>query len=476
MSPKKSIGILVPLGIVAVAALVAVQYAREPRTPGSSSPFPFHHVSTTNTQSPPPQDAQNGGSPQGKPLGKDSEGREIIGKRILGAMATRPEDAGELGKMIQGGRAVPDPNAVNDFIALLDSSEPQVRFLGAIGLRKLANPASKDALVAFLKRMDFTHTEGRYTKTPINYMYDLQSMGLAILTLGDVGDKSVIRTLKSLENVDGLGEPVMRALVELGAIDSLSKIPESAEPGKKNAAAEAISRLRDPKDVPGLMATARDEDCAKQVRTSAIYALGQIDDPSVDEFLVTIMNDEEAGISMRAASIAAISGSSRASVVSAVLPYTKNGQDNVLRCEAVVDLATHWPEKHMAMFIAHLTSSDEDPHYREILSQRLSRFSGGDLRKYRNDIYACLHAVSKNDKPLDEVRVNAWVIVYRFFGEERPLELSKEGISSETPTVKWILYSEIALANPEISYRNLEAQIEQRLSKIVTECRPTREE
>ena len=424
-----------------------------------------------------------------KPLGKDSEGHQIIGKLILNSALEHPETAEALGDMLRRGTVVADPNALADFTALLNHSDRRLQLLGAIGLRKLQDPASKDALVAFLKRMDFANMAEHYesgSQARMDYMYDLQSTGLAILTLGKVGDESVIPLLESLMEVrdlkfEGGGGPVTRALAELGAIDSLTNIPEDADKTKIRRAAREVIRIRDPQKVPELMATARNEECARMIRTYAIHALSAINSPGVPEFLLDTMHDETATRTMRSSAMLGLAKSGSPLAEPSLLPYVNNNRAP-FRLAAEIALAAHKPKKYLQVVFDQILDPSENMGYRFGLLTNLSNIPIEVIRESKDQFYTCLKAVDDKDMPADELRVFAWNYINSVFGERAPLELTAYGIKKKLGRVRGNLESYLAHNDPMVngrrrSVRETEAEVDRMIGEFVTEYQhPTEED
>ena len=148
------------------------------------------------------------------------------------------------------------PELLPEFVALLEEDKPELQLLGAQGLYILKSPQSKEALVKYLKTKDLHKTRRLAEEKKLDkdqYFTIMGASGYAIMTLGEIGDKSLVPFLESFRDVEGLrGEwgtgAAEKALAKLGAegIESLSKLGPNADGNAIFAAQNAILR-REPK-------------------------------------------------------------------------------------------------------------------------------------------------------------------------------------------------------------------------------------
>ncbi len=166
-----------------------------------------------------------------------------------------------------------------DFVSFLQDEDPQVQLLGAQSLYALKSPESTETLSTYLRGKDFAKLKEMADTGGLDARHaarwEGQASVIAILALGEIGDKSAIPLLESLKEVKELhdGAPVERALAKLGAIESLSNVPPGADNKRIWRACDAISEIKDPQKVLELMATVYNKNCALPIRDTALPAL-----------------------------------------------------------------------------------------------------------------------------------------------------------------------------------------------------------
>ncbi|MBM4046264.1 MAG: hypothetical protein FJ279_14230, partial [Planctomycetes bacterium] len=137
-------------------------------------------------------------------------------------------------------------DALPELVRVLKEDDAELQLLAAHGLYALKSPQTKDALVQFLGKKDFRKLEKRAHAGEISersYESQLRASSLAVMTLGEIGDKSVIPLLQSLRGFKDLkfewgGGPVEQALAKLGSegLNTLYSIGPDADDEKINKA------------------------------------------------------------------------------------------------------------------------------------------------------------------------------------------------------------------------------------------------
>ncbi len=122
-------------------------------------------------------------------------------KALAEGKGVMPTQVGMLIGSLENRRSSVEPDAVHDLMAYFEDNDPEVRLLGAVGLRMLKDPACKPVLVNHLKGLDVPKLREMVkvgTLDPEQYMNAFRVWVNAILTLGKIGDKDDIPFLESL--------------------------------------------------------------------------------------------------------------------------------------------------------------------------------------------------------------------------------------------------------------------------------------
>lgn len=376
-----------------------------------------------------------------------------------------------------------------DYIAFLKDADAQVQLLAVQALGRLRNPKSKDALCAYLKNKDFAafkaklnrHRQGSLSSTSEaeQLMWECSAISWAILTLGQVGDESVVPLLVSLREVvdwqlEWTGRPVEKALGELGAVKALVTVPPDADDSRISAAAGALHRIRDPNRAAELMAVARDHRARGPFRRAALSALGEIGSPSVPDFLVGAMNDPDNDQVLRRTAAVAAGKTGNRAAETALLRHALNRRSDI-RPDAFTGLVLCRPERHLDPWFRTVMDPNEDRAFRERLATMNSHFPRNLLRDRRGQLYKGLHASDKSGRPLDKVRVQMWLIINRLYREEPNLTLSSKAPEA-TRDLRHPIGLRIMQSPPPLGYRERQARVEEVIERLVQVYQPEQRE
>ena len=177
---------------------------------------------------------------------------------------------------------------VNGLIkALRYRKDKGVRQAAAEALVKIGAPAV-EPLIAALKDKD---SDVRYA---------------AAKALGEIKDPRAVEPLIAVpkDYYSGVRYAVTEALVKIGApamepLIAALKDKDSKDSDVRQAAAEALGEIKDPRAVEPLIAALKDED--SDVRAAAAYALGEIKDPRAVEPLIAALKDGDSDVRKAAA-------------------------------------------------------------------------------------------------------------------------------------------------------------------------------
>lgn len=361
-----------------------------------------------------------------------------------------------------------------DFISFLRDTDGQIQLLGVKGLYVLKSPGSKDAIFEYLKNKDFASLKEVVDKGDLDERraarWEGQASMMAILLLGEIGDKSAIPLLESLREVKELqydGAPVERALAKLGAIKSFSDVPPDSDERTIWRACDAISEIKDPKKVPELMAIVYNKNCARAIRNTALRTLGNINTDGVPEFLLSVINDPQVPASMRgtAAVIAARTGDEM--FEETLLEIADPNSES--RIEGLCGLALLKPDKYLKSIFMMIRDVNEPDEFRYLLAKRLVLYIPWQRKRQmlggqKDELYSCLNTNKTDGSPHDEIRVEMWCRINELFGEEPALVLS-----SKSPEVTSGLRHPIGtkIRNHRLSVEEREKRIDEKIDTIV---------
>jgi HEAT repeat protein len=336
-----------------------------------------------------------------------------------------------------------------DFISFLKGENPQVQLLGAQGLYILKSPESKEVLFEYLKGKDFNRLEEMVSAEIIDRRHagwEMQASSLAIMTLGKLGDKSVIPLLESVRQQANLEfewgfSPVEEALAELGAVEILSNIPPGSDEEQIRRAANAIRKIRDPNKAPELMTIVYDGNCAPTIRNSALEAVGKINAVGVPEFLLRLINDSQIPMSMRRTAVITAAQTGNEMFEETLLEIAVSNSE--IRIEGLCGLALLKPDKYLKNIFRMIRDEKEPDEFRNTLTGRLILYIPWQQKRQmlegqKDELYSCLNTNKTDGRPHDEIRIKVWRLINELFGEEPSIVLSSKsswGIS----TLKYII-------------------------------------
>ncbi len=363
-----------------------------------------------------------------------------------------------------------------DFISFLEEDDAQVQLLGAVALYHLKDKESKDAVYQYVQGKDFKQLEKMVYAQDINerdYTQQMLASSIAIMTLGDIGDESVIPLLKSLKGIEDLklefgGGPVELALAKLGAVESLSDVRPDADHRSISRAAGAISKIRDPKKVPELMATVYNEECARQVRDTCIRTLGKINTEDVPDLMLSVINDSELPTTMRGTAVITASQTGNKIFIEPLLEIAESNSE--FDIEAILGLAILEPDKHIKRVFEKIRDVNEPDIFRRSLAGRAQMYiPKKTLRDNKDELYACLNTTKTDGTPHDKVRVYMWTMIYNLFGEEPKVVLSSLKVAD---SIKGLVHRKVLLRHNFETASELREQTDEELNAIVQVYEP----
>ena len=387
-------------------------------------------------------------------------------------------DHSELVKLLhaleKSGHLTVSKDAAPLLTSLLREEASKIQLVATKALYLLGAPSTGTAIVAYLEGKDFGKLEEQANRGEISereYGEQIKAATYAILTLGQLGDKSVVPLLKSLCDVEDLkfefgGGPAQQALAELGAVEPLVKVPDSADHREKEKAAVAVARIRDPQKVPELMATVRDPQVAAQVRHAALSAITEIDAPGTDEFLRGLLEDPDVLQSLQK-SAAVAAGKVRAEELEPLLlSFADGAPSSSIRPHALVGLALMNPDLYLPRWFQEIMDPEEDLAYRKRLVSLESCYPRSLLMRHRKKISECLTAATVEGKPVDKIRVEMWILLHELFGDRPRLVLSSAS-ERAVSRLRHPVETQIMMNNPHLSAKELREQTEALIRDLV---------
>ncbi len=370
------------------------------------------------------------------------EKERLIREKLLQAVENaKGGDRKELYMMIE---FVPRDKGVNitkkmlsEFISFLNEKDPQVQLLGTHGLYILKSPESKEVLFEYLKGKDFTRLEKMVSAGIIDRRHagwEMQASSLAIMTLGKLGDKSVIPLLESIRQKANLESewgfsPVEEAMAELGAVEILSNIPPGSDEGQIRRAAHAIRKIRDPNKAPDLMTIVYDVNCAPPIRNSALEAVGKINTVCVPEFLLRLINDSQIPMSMRRMAVITAAQTGNEMFEETLLEIAESNSE--IRIEGLCGLTLLKTDKYLKNIFRMIRDTNEPDGFRNTLTGRLILYIPWQKKRQmlegqKDELYSFLNTNKTDGSPHDEIRIRMWRLINDVFGEEPSIVLSSK--------------------------------------------------
>ena len=208
-------------------------------------------------------------------LGKIKDPRAV--EPLIAALKDEDSDVRKAAAEALG--EIKDPRAVEPLIAALKDESSSVRRAAAEALGKIGDPRAVEPLIAALKDKD---SDVRYA---------------AAKALGEIKDPRAVEPLIAVpkDYYSGVRYAVTEALVKIGApamepLIAALKDKDSKDSDVRQAAAEALGEIKDPRAVEPLIAALGDE--SSGVRLAAAKSLGEIKDPRAVEPLSAALKDE----------------------------------------------------------------------------------------------------------------------------------------------------------------------------------------
>lgn len=313
------------------------------------------------------------------------------------------------------------------FISFLQHENTEVQLLGTSGLFVLKDTQSMESLKAYLKKKDFKNLEKKLISHEISersYGSEIRAASLAILTLGEIGDRSVVPLLESLKTVKDLkfefgGSPVFEALAKLdfGDVASLNSLGEKPGSGEIMAAEKAIRGIKNPKKVPALIATVKDDKCNARLRIGALGALADMmKEAETFPFLLSVLKDEKYPLYLRESAVGNVARSKTdAFEVEALLAEIVKDPKNELYPASLVAMMSLNPERYLTDILNRIIDKNAPLKEREKLANGLYNkvesgyyISKEQIAKREALMLAGIGAVLPDGEPADKIRILIW--------------------------------------------------------------------
>lgn len=329
------------------------------------------------------------------------------------------------------------------FSSLLTTRDTSLQYIGVLGLAKIRTPECKQPLLDFLtiwKREDISQT------TELRAESDHFGAGMAaIMTLGEIGDESLIPFIESFRDVgfpvEMGGGPVEYALSRLGTkgLDQLTKNPpinENALLRIKNT----ISGIRSSDKIPWLISKVKNESANINIRFSALKSLGSMATRSVSQqndafnFLKDFIRETQYPKDLRGLAAEMIGKTGRKNAESILLDWLEQSNVCDIKDSCLLGLLDININKYLHRAFDIILDPNANEADREYLSGQLwaiinnkmeldkkPPITDGTLLKL---IKEGLKAKNQYGYPFDMVRIYSWRMIYSLSGEEPQLVLS----------------------------------------------------
>lgn len=370
-----------------------------------------------------------------------------------------------------------------DFVSFLKEKDPRFQALGAKGLYLLKSPDSKKALSEYLKGRDFAKLEKMVSTGEVDERqaeWEVRASSLAILAIGEIGDKSAIPLLESLRGVKELhfefgGGPVEQALGKLGAegIRSLSNLGPTAPHSQISKAAEAVRAIHNPRDVPALIATVKDANCARGIRAAALDALSQMKEIDTLPFILATMRNVKHPQYLRGDAADVAGRTHRPEAEKALLEVLDDPNCDI-RIACLYGLALLNPEKHVPKILKIVLDESAPFAEREELSNKMANaMEPKELTPHAEMLRMGIKAVKKGGSPADKIRVYMWTALHRATGEEPPLELIDDKLAYEK--LRYDFETKFNRENVHASAEEIDRMVDEKIKSIVVKWQPQKE-
>jgi len=368
-----------------------------------------------------------------------------------------------------------------DFISFLKEKDPYLQVLGAHGLYVLKSPKSKEALTEYLKGKDFAELATNFHAGQPYSAWELRAAMVAILVLGDIGDKSAIPLLESLRGVKELHEwgvdPVERALAKLGpeGIRSLCNLGPKADYSQISKATAALRGVSDPNTVPALIETVKDANCAEEIRVTALGALGNMKDVNAIPFILATMMDVAQSKYLRICAAVWAGRTHLPEAEEAILKILDDPNcDSSSRTSCLMGLVRLNSGKYVPRILKIVLDESAPLAEREKLSgQMANAMEPKELEPHAEMLRMGIKAVKKGGSPADIIRVYMWKALHRATGEEPPLELMDGRLAYDE--LRYDFETRFTRENVHASAEEIEQMVNEKIKSIVVKWQPQKE-
>lgn len=333
-----------------------------------------------------------------------------------------------------------------DFLALLKEKDPVLQYAGIVVIYGLRSIESKGALVDYLRSVDFRRlAEGGEDADEFeinSYVDKLRCVELAIMTLGEIGDKSDVPFLKSIGKKLGkkgdlheaCAGAVTEAIIKLDAegLKNVTRLDPNASDEDIRTVAWVVHEVRSPQKVPELIDIVRDANCPIKIREGAISALIDIKGAKSASAVLAVIKDKTYPSALRAhaAEYAYKLGDKE---VETTLKEELADTECEIRVACLSGLAHCDPRNNLPMVLEVVNNPSAPIQDRENLVssvRHLAETRREDLKPHRELLFQGLKALTKDGRFADYIRTSMWLAINVAFGEEPQVELSKPDAAS----------------------------------------------
>jgi HEAT repeat protein len=381
----------------------------------------------------------------------------------------------KLGELIESPQAEFPRSVMPALITLLEDDDAQVQLFATRGLGIMKRPESKDALMRYLRNKDFGKLEKLLSEHELDeqqYGWHIMAATLAVMALGEVGDESAIPLLESLRDIKDLtkGNPVEHALVKLGGGQSngVYRLRPNAKNSEISGFRKAVRDIRDPKQVPALIATIRDP-ASHGVRDVALEALGDIQGTNALPFVLQVIKDTNYPTYLRDSGITVarrIDPQEARRVAQGALD-TAGG---AMRWHCLYALTLLNPDQYVEQAISFVLDTSMNIEERLSFVKRYNLYVDdhatitGIVQKYRVQFEKCLHAQDKDGAPADDIRYETWKLINMATGAEPYVEFSGRNANA-ADCLHALIRNQLEAANYRLRHRRPDAEIQRDISE-----------
>jgi len=384
-------------------------------------------------------------------------------------------------QMLTQSKTFRPPSAMRrEFEAMLKDPNTDVQVLGACGLNALKSRESMDALVEYITEVNLRQMEAsnKRAQPPVGETGDsqrnrLKAATIAIMTLGEIGDDSVIPLLESLRNLDCLsgefgGGAAQQALSRLGVagVKSLSNIRPGDAYGENGMKAHAAIRsIRDARQIPALIATTNDDNVHVGIRMAAVGALAEMKSADVFPFLGSVIQDDSYPVGVRMEAARGVSGYKDRAAENLLLHAIETTTGS-LRAACVATLARCDARRYIPQGLRFVIDNTNPLSEREQVALWLPISHADALTSDVQQLLdECLQASTSEDKPADEIRISAWRIIFGMLDKEPVLEVR------DVQTARFYLRDHVKgkARKMRLPYDQEKAWIDNKLQTLVTQ-------